>query len=607
MDATRDDYNSSPDPIAAPMSSVWSMRLEFAGRLCLGLLAFSLPYETVIFSAGPLQVSNLELLLALVLLCTAALVIGRRRWRQAGWLRLPRSWLVLWALVALALLLSTLLAPEHRLNAAKAGARLLSGMALALCVPQLLRRRHVPWIVVPLLLGGLPAVVSGIWEVARGAALAWLAPFRAAPSSVGPFIRLTGSFDHANQAAMYLEATVPLLLAVTLLAYRRRAWLALPPAIAAALWLQAAVNTYSRTALVAIFLSAMLVALAVSSRRFSAIPATPAASRIRVRVLPALPWAALAVVIVALVALNVLFDPVVRMRFRTEGDNEWYNLSFDVPQALAVDAGHTVTTTITVRNEGDLTWTSDLPNVIHLGGHWYLPGEDITLAYTPRWRLPHSVPPDETVTMQVGLQAPLQEGDYQFRWDMIHEGSTWFSFKNGVRTGTLITVNEARAPAEARSPATEAALSQLVEAPPDLAPIPGRRVLWRIAARELLQRPLLGIGMDNYRLIYGRALDYEQWNDTIHTNSWYLEILVSLGLLGALPFFAWMGLLAAGMFRALRRPHSSVWQAALAAAIFAFFLHGLLDYFLGANSTGMLFWLFSGLWVVVESEVLPGV
>ncbi|HZD10079.1 MAG TPA: hypothetical protein VE553_01965, partial [Candidatus Binatia bacterium] len=124
------------------MSNTPLSRLEMVATLGLVLLAASLPYEIVVFSAGPLQVSNLELLLALVLVCTAALVVRQRRWEEADWLRFPRSWLALWAVVAVVMLLSAVTAPEYRLNAAKASARFLYGMALALCTPQIVRRRN---------------------------------------------------------------------------------------------------------------------------------------------------------------------------------------------------------------------------------------------------------------------------------------------------------------------------------------------------------------------------------------------------------------------------------------------------------------------------------
>ena len=572
-------------------------RLSSVARLSLVLLAFALPFETLLFSAGPLRVTSLEALLALVVLPTA-LVLARGGLRPAGPIRwtFPRSWLALWTLFVVGILLSTLLAPEHQLNAAKASARILSGMALALCIPFLLHSSEdILRVVIALLLGGFISVVAGFVEIETGAGLAALNIFRVAPTSVGPFIRLTGSFDHANQTAMFLEATLPLLLALTLILQRRRSWLSVATGSGLVIWLQAAIFTYSRASIATICLSGLVVAVLLW-RRDHAHDGRGMRNLGR-----SLPWAVLAGGIVVFFGLNALFDPVVRMRLRTEGDNEWYALDFDVPETLTVDAGQTVTTTITVRNEGALTWTSAAPIIVQLGGHWYLPEDDQSLAFQPRWRLPEPVSPGEAVTMRVGLRAPLNSGVYRFHWDMVQEHVTWFSYKNGVRASTLIRVEHSTAPAPPQD-ATQLALSRVVEAPADLAPIPGRRTLWRIAAEELLQRPLFGIGMDNFRLIYGRDLDFQQWNISIHTNSWYVEFLVSLGFLGALPFFAWMMLVGLEMVRALRHPQVTVWRAALAFSLLAFFLHGAVDYFLSANSTGLLFWLLSGLWVMVDNE-----
>jgi len=122
------------------------------------------------------------------------------------------------------------------------------------------------------------------------------------------------------------------------------------------------------------------------------------------------------------------------------------------------------------------------------------------------------------------------------------------------------------------------------------------------------------------------------FNDTIHANNWYLETLVSLGSAGSLPFFAWLALLLREVARALRgvgtttRPGSAggagevgptvvttsvvqslttkvvttggieVWRQALGAGLLAYFIHGLLDYFLLFNATGLLFWTLVGLW-----------
>src|SRR5690606_21128605 len=122
------------------------------------------------------------------------------------------------------------------------------------------------------------------------------------------------------------------------------------------------------------------------------------------------------------------------------------------------------------------------------------------------------------------------------------------------------------------------------------APIPGRLTLWRTAGQLWWARPLAGVGLDNFRLLYGRPLGAESWNTTIHTNNWYVETLVSSGLLGSLPFFLLLALLVVDIVRVLRGPAATAWQAAVAAGLLAYLIHGFLDYFLLFNATGLLFW-----------------
>jgi O-antigen ligase len=134
---------------------------------------------------------------------------------------------------------------------------------------------------------------------------------------------------------------------------------------------------------------------------------------------------------------------------------------------------------------------------------------------------------------------------------------------------------------------------------PTVRPIPGRRVLWAVAARQFLERPLLGIGLDNFRLTYGEVLGWQAWNDSIHTNNWYVETAVSVGLLGSVPFFGWLAVLGLDLFNKIRRSRITIWQIALVCGLLAYVIHGLLDYFLLFNGTGLLFWIFVGMWMVL--------
>jgi O-antigen ligase len=130
------------------------------------------------------------------------------------------------------------------------------------------------------------------------------------------------------------------------------------------------------------------------------------------------------------------------------------------------------------------------------------------------------------------------------------------------------------------------------------APPAPRPRLWRAALVLWRERPLLGVGPDNFRRRYedviGPAPNGQPYNDTrIHANNLYLETLADLGLAG-IAALAW---LAIGLLHALRDSAAAGHFASLGsgAAAAAFFVHGGIDYFLEFTPLFGLFWLLLGL------------
>jgi hypothetical protein len=74
-------------------------------------------------------------------------------------------------------------------------------------------------------------------------------------------------------------------------------------------------------------------------------------------------------------------------------------------------------------------------------------------------------------------------------------------------------------------------------------------------------------------------------------------MIVSVGILGSLPFFGWLGLLGLDVLKRLRNGRINLWQIALIGSLLAYLIHGLLDYFLMFNGTGLLFWILVGMWI----------
>ena len=557
--------------------------LRAAGFAALLLLAALLPFELErpLLPLGPLVLTNVEVLLGAVLV--VALVAGP----VAGGPRLPGWWLALGIWFLAAALLAAALTPESRANALKATLRTAEGLLLVAAVLRLAPgRRRVRALALALAMGGTAAALLGLAEHVAGHDFGWLSAVRPAPTYAGPFLRLAGPFDYANQAAIFFEVTLPLTFALTLEAARagRRAP-AILGAAAVLLQAQATLFTFSRAG----FATLLLVCAAVGAWLLLA------GNR---RVGRA--WAGLAALVAVVVAANWLLSPSFRLRLASDVDAEWYRVALVAPGELTLAAGATRPVEIALTNTGALTWQNAGSKPFVLAARWQTADGRSELASLPQWALPGSVAPGQSITLSVPLRAPTRAGEYRLVWDMLHEGVNWFDARGDAPTGTRVVVTGDAAAGDATAPAVTAPLTFD-------APLPGRRVLWAIAARLIAERPLTGIGLDNYRLTYGRYLTDDPLPDTaldrtVHSNNWYLETLVSVGIAGALPFFLWLTALVWAVARALRRPTIDPLQIAVGAGLLAFIVHGLLDYFLLFNAAALLFWMIAAFWLVLDHD-----
>ncbi|MGH2544056.1 MAG: O-antigen ligase family protein, partial [Ardenticatenaceae bacterium] len=205
-----------------------------------------------------------------------------------------------------------------------------------------------------------------------------------------------------------------------------------------------------------------------------------------------------------------------------------------------------------------------------------------------RTYLREDVRPGETVALQAILRAPDTPGEYVVEWDMLQENVAWFSWEEAPPLRAALSVSGP--PAEPTD--------VTAEAPPALLriPTPDRATLWRAALRMVQARPLLGIGPGTFRLSYGAYLGMPLWDTNIHANNLYLEWLASTGILGLLFFLAVSWTIVRAAWRALTPGDTLwLWRVALMAALLAWYLHGLLDYFFEWTPTYVLFWLAAAL------------
>ena len=166
-------------------------------------------------------------------------------------------------------------------------------------------------------------------------------------------------------------------------------------------------------------------------------------------------------------------------------------------------------------------------------------------------------------------------------WDLFQEHVLWFSTEPNAE----LTISQATV--------TGAATGQRIDvdqlrAMPLPATRPGRLLLWTAAARMLAEQPWLGVGPDNFRLLYGPYARLPRPDARVHTNNMYLELIVGGGFVLAAALVWLLAALAGVARRAMAAATDEAHLAAASAAVAAvavIALHGFVDSFLGFTGT----------------------
>lgn len=551
------------------------------------LLAFMLPFEIIrqTLALTFLEITNLELLVYVTMVVFTLHVLtppGRARARRLIDDGRP---LLLPALGFIGIsLLSAAVAPSYRLEALKFVARLIMGCySMMLIAYVATTRARLFTLVWALLLGAGVSALLGLGEVAQWAALDPLFPlFKAAPSRVGGTLRLSASFQYTTIASMFFELVVPLGLILTTAARtRRRRLLALMITL---LCIVAVVLTLTRTGIVTLLLvfgGLVVVAWLMPFARPLARPTIVAG-----------------IVLLATIGGLMLQTTTFRTRLTTENDLSWYGATYSAPSTLTFDSTRPVSTTVRVRNTGDATWQAAGTYPFALGYYWRTSdGQRLDLPHTIV-ALPKDVPPDESIELTVHVPPPrLPAGEYRLTWGMLQQDILWFRHRGVPEAHTTVQLTPA-----ATHSSSPSAIRTRPDEEPAQPPTIERLTLWRAAFRMWRERPLLGVGPDNFRHLYGRYLGLDEWDEGLHANNMYVEILTDVGILGAI-VFAWFMLTVVVrtllLLHTARTAPEAVWTAGLGGAFAAFLIHGLLDYFLEFASIYLLFWMILGLLIAV--------
>jgi O-antigen ligase len=540
------------------------------------ILAATLPFEVLapVISVPWISISNVRLIVAATIPFAVILAVARRP--TASTLRAVGPAVLL----LLVVVLSALFAPDFGDEALKAAGRFVAGVYLLILMRSLAGTGHrsagLLWAVV---LGGGVSALIGLAEAVDWSMVdRYLTAFKVAPTRVAGDVRVSGTFQYATIAAMYLEMVVPI--AVGLAATSGRAWqrgLALGVAMVSTI---VVTLTLTRAGVLTLLLMFGFV-LAWSWWRRAWRPLFA-------------PTLLTALVLGASLVRLAQVDPVFDLRLQTEGDSDWFGADYTVPSSIRFDSVAPVTVDLAVHNSGRREWDTDDAHPFELCYRWLTAdGHDLLELPLGTVPLPADVRPDETAALRVSIPPPpLPAGTYRLAWGMTQRDVLWFYERGSPDAESAVDVSPEAASKTAAQPATT---------PRDDAEAPwvvGRLDLWGAALRLFARQLLLGVGPDNFRNMYGTELGLDAWDTHVQANNLYLELLVDTGVVGLAAFV----LLILGplikLTRCLRLPPAgarSFWLAGLGLALLAFLVHGLLDSFLSAPATMLLFWAILGL------------
>jgi hypothetical protein len=244
-------------------------------------------------------------------------------------------------------------------------------------------------------------------------------------------------------------------------------------------------------------------------------------------------------------------------------------------------------------------WRAHDRQSVAVAYHWLdAAAQNILIWNGARTPLPKDVNPGDTVRLESWIIAPVRAGDYILQWDMLQENVAWFSIFGASNAQVRVQILPSPTVVELPNSFPHVRLPLLQQ--------PGRWDLWRAAIHLWQQRPLLGIGPDNFRRLYGSFLGLKTSDQRIYANDLYLEVLANTGLTGFLAFM--FVLLAVGCsflraWKSTRLPQDRMILAAAGLALGAYCAHGLVDYFFEFTSTYAQFWILAGIILGLRAEV----
>jgi hypothetical protein len=514
------------------------------------------------------SLTNLEAVILGALAAWLGAAVWSRHWSL--WRTpLTSAWLALLAAMGAA----AMLAPAAHANALHMTGRLTVAFALYLmAVNGVTTTERLHRVMAAAVVSGVVVSVLAIFEFLRySVVLEWLTAFRPGVAVVGSQLRAGGPLQYPTIASMCLEIAFAFgvgLLIAAVDAGRRMTAAAMCGALLVIA--EGIVLTLTRAGLITMAVS--LVCAGVWRVRQRGVDAA-------VRSI-----AVLSIAIVALLAAS-RSTQLLWLRLTSEGQEVWYRSSIEAPPAIVFSAGERRDVAVTVMNTGRLTWDSEGDPPFYLSYHWLEPETDRVVVFEgERTAFDLPVAPGATAIVAAIVRPPGEPGAYRLMWDVVQEGRLWFSTEPGatpaVSRATVVGPGSVHGiPQRARRPL------------PRPRARPGRLQLWSAAARMVAAHPLLGVGPDNFRLLYGGFAGLTNPDPRVHSNNMYVEVLVGSGLAGGIAF-AWLlwstAKRLASRVRAAATDPSLAGDVGVVLAVATIGVHGTVDSFLAFTPTYVL-------------------
>ena len=502
----------------------------------LAALIAMVPFE---FRSFPI-LSNLQWMFIAVAVISIPVVVRERKMLQQN--RLVHAAIVFvviqWAAAALA--------PEFSQNAVKAAVRVTAGFVLLCATLSLPDRKRT------LRVWSVAAVLAAVYAMADYGGFGLPQLFREQDFYIGSVPRLSGSFEYPNTAGAYFAFSLPIIWSEL-----KSRWLRIAGFLVVA---SALLMTYSRAAGLAALLALAIWAVTSNKR-----------SELQTAIL-------LGMLFFAFLFLNRDIYQRFSPRLQTKDFSAQYEPEFNLTQQRPNTSASVL---IHVRNTGATTWETKTADPFSLAHRWYdAEKKTYVREAAERALIPTPVRPQESVNIQASFQTPDKAGVYLLTWDIFSQESGWFS-RQGVYPGILeVHIDPDKEPSSSQTDISRwlgRDTSSLF-----VANVPySRNELWKAAARMARQHPILGVGPDNFRLLYGRQYGATRWDSKIRANSLYLELLSGSGLGGLAAFCVMMAVVR--------------WKPnAVSISLGIFLIHGLLDTFLMTTPIYFAFWILLG-------------